>query len=260
MPPGVAGFHFVASEFLQVSDVFNEVDEELRRDQVNKVFRKFLPLIITVMVLVVGGVAGYQSWTWWDAKQKAEAAETFGQANALLEAGQLEAALSAYEAFAASGPKGYAALSKMQAAVASMKLGRSVEAARLYREAAEAFDDPLFADLANLKAVLAVSDQLSLNDLDVRLGPLAGAGRPFRALAREMLAAKAMAEGDLVRARDEYTLLSLSLDVPAGAQQRAQMALSLLGPAPKPIIVETEVTPDPVVEVSDDAKVEETNP
>jgi hypothetical protein len=244
-----------------VSDVFNEVDEELRHEQVNKLFRKFLPLIITLMVLIVGGVAGYQGWTWWSTKQKNEAAETYDGAIKLLEAQKWSEGRTAFEAIANSGPKGYAALAKMQAGAAALREGKSAEAAALYTEAAKAFDDPLFADLANLKAVYSVIADLTLADIDAKLGALAGAGRPYRALARELMASKAMEEGDLDRARDEYTLLSLSLDAPSGAQQRAQIALSLLGPAPKkvePVVVEPQEetnTADPAnPEVAEETK------
>ncbi len=216
-----------------MSDVFNEVDEELRREQLNRVFRKFLPWIITIMVVIVGGVAGYELWTNWDEQRKAAASESYDQASQLLVEKKWDEARTAFEEFAAKAPAGYAALSKMQAAAAAMNGGHSAEAAKLYTEAAQDFDDPLFADLANLKAVLVVYGDLSLDDIDTRLGPLAGAGRPFRALIRELMASKAMDEGNTDRAREEYQFLSLSLDTPSGAQQRAQIALSLLGPAPK---------------------------
>ncbi|VAV87358.1 hypothetical protein MNBD_ALPHA06-154 [hydrothermal vent metagenome] len=225
-----------------MSDVFNEVDEELRKEQADKLFRKFLPLIIAVVVLIVGGVSGVQGWSWWQAKQKAEAAETYDAAKKLLDAEEYAQAKKAFLEIAQTGPKGYAGLAKMQAAIVSMKQANPAEADKLFSEAAKEFDDPLFADMATLKAVMAVADKMSLTAIDARLGPLAGAGRPFRALAREMIASKAMQDGDLERAREEYNFLSLSLDAPSGVQQRAQIALALLGPAPKP-----EPAPETVV-------------
>lgn len=235
-----------------MSDVFNEVDEELRREQANRIFRKFLPLIIIIVVVIVGGVSWYQGWGWWQAKQKAEAAETYTAAAQLLEDEKFDEALLAFQEFSNSGPKGYAALAKMQAAIATMKMGKSAEAAALFTEAATAFDSQLLSDLASLKAVMVVVEDMTLADLDARLGPMASAGRPFRALARELIASKAMEEGSTDRAREEFTLLSYSLDAPAGTRQRAQIALSLLGPAPK-------IEPMSDTELNQDVTLEETS-
>jgi len=225
-----------------VSDVFNEVDEELRKEQASRLARRFLPLMIVAVVLIVGGVAGFQGWDWWQTKQKAQAADSYWQAKKLLDGGNLPNAQLSFEAIAANGPAGYAALAKMQAAIAATKLGQTAQAAKLYTDAANSFDDPLFADLAHLKAAIVVADEMSFADIEARLTPLAGAGRPFRAMAREMIAAKAMSTGDLRRARTEYTLLSFALDAPAGVQQRANMALSLLGP--EPVVRQPETVDD----------------
>ncbi|MBL4617896.1 MAG: tetratricopeptide repeat protein [Robiginitomaculum sp.] len=240
-----------------MSDVFNEVDEELRKEVANRLFRKFLPLIIIVVVLIVGGVAGYQANDWWQTKQKSEAAEAYTSAAKLLEEGNYQEALIAFRDFAATGPKGYAALSKMQAAIATMKMGKNIEAATLFTEAAKDMDDPLFSDLATIKSVMIVFDLLTLTDLEAKLSKVSGAGRPYRSMARELLAFKAMEDGDLDRAREEFTLLSFSLDAPSGTAQRAKMALSLLGPAPAKVKPEPIIIPEP--DLTPDNTLEDTN-
>ncbi len=222
-----------------MSDVFNEVDEELRREQANRLFKRFLPYIIALIVVIVGGVSAVQGWTWWQEKQRSEAADTYARAAKLLEQKDFAAAAAAFTDFAQTGPSGYAALSKVQAAIATMNMGRKAEAAKLFTEAASAFDDPLFSDLAMLKAVMVVYDEISLADMDAKLGPLMEPGRPFRALARELMASKSMDEGDFTRARQEYSVLSMAFDAPSGTRQRAQMALSLLGPAPEEALLES---------------------
>jgi len=232
-----------------VSDVFNEVDEELRREQANRLFKRFLPFIIALVVVIVAAVSGAQGWMWWQEKQRSEAANTYAQAAKLLEQGDYRQAAAAFTAFAKTGPAGYAALSEMQAAVATMNMGLRAKAATLFTEAGNGFDDPLFSDLANLKAVMVVAEEISLADMDAKLSELAGPGRPFRALARELLASKALEEGDFTRAREEYTVLSMALDAPAGTRQRAQMALALLGPAPEKALLDavSNLAENPVV-------------
>lgn len=240
-----------------MSDVFNEVDEELRKEVANRLFRRFLPLIIAVVVIIVGGVASLQGYEWWQTKQKSEAAEAYTSAAKLLEDGKYQEALTEFKAFAKTGPKGYAGLSTMQAAVATMKMGKNIESAVLFTEAANSIDDPLFSDLATIKSVMIVFDVLTLSDLEAKLSAVSGAGRPYRSMARELLAFKAMEEGNLARAREEFTLLSFSLDAPSGTAQRAKMALSLLGPAPKVIEPEPIIIPEP--DLTPDTTIEETN-
>ncbi len=46
-----------------------EVDEELRRDQLKALWKRFAPLIIGVCVLVVAVTAGYRGWIWWHERQ-----------------------------------------------------------------------------------------------------------------------------------------------------------------------------------------------
>jgi len=216
-----------------VSDVFNEVDEELRRDKAQELFTRFRPAIILATLAIVLGVSGYKGWQWYDTQQKAQAAERYTAASKLLKAGNLDAAEKAFEAFAADAPKGYAALAKMEMAAIKAQTGKSAEAAQLYMQAADAFTDPLYKDLATLRAVMVVADDLSLADLDAKLSLLTGPGRPFRFTARELLAAKAFEEGNLARAREDYTYLSLALDAPSGARTRAGQALALMGPEPE---------------------------
>jgi hypothetical protein len=217
-----------------VSDVFNEVDEELRRDKAQELFTRYRPLMVAVTLAIILGVSGYKGWEWYSAKQQAAAAETFAAASALLAAGDFVAAEKAFTEFTANAPKGYAALATMELAAIKAQTGQAVEAATLYTKAASEFNDPLYHDLASLKAVMVVVDSLSLAGMDAKLALLTGPGRPFRFTARELLAAKAFEEGDLARARDDYSYLALALDAPAGARTRAQQALAVLGPAPEP--------------------------
>ena len=218
-----------------MSDVFNEVDEELRRDKTQELFTRYRPLMIAVTLAIVLGVSGYKGLEYYQAQEQSRAAEGFNHAATLLQVGDVAAAEAAYAQFSKDGPKGYAALALMEQAAIKAQTGKPAEAAQLYSQAADAFNDPLYKDLATLRAVLVVADSLELADLEAKLSLLTGPGRPFRFTARELLAAKAFEEGNLNRARDDYTYLSMALDAPSGARNRAAQALAVLGPAPKEV-------------------------
>ncbi len=215
-----------------MSDIFNEVDEELRRDRAVELFNRYRPHMIILTLAIVLGVSGYKSWQWYSARKQARASEAFSAAEHLLENGAYKDAEKAFAEFAAKAPRGYKAMAMLEEAAAAARTGKTAEAAKLYMQASKSLTDPLYKDLAILRAALATADELSLADLDARLSPLTGPGRPYRFTARELLAAKAFEEGDLKRARQEYSYLSLALDAPTGARNRAGQALAVLGPEP----------------------------
>ncbi|PHS23466.1 MAG: hypothetical protein COA84_11075 [Robiginitomaculum sp.] len=232
------GSHFApvkATGLYSVSDVFNEVDEELRRDKAHELFTRYRPFIIVVTLAIVLGVSGYKGWQWNTTQQKADAAERYTAASRLLATGDYAGAEKALESFKDGASKGYRGLTLMQLASIKAQAGKTAEAAALYTQAADEFSDPLYKDISQLRAVMVVADQLSLADMDAKLALLTGPGRPFRFTARELLAAKAFEEGNLSRAREDYNYLSFALDAPTGARNRASQALALLGPEPQAV-------------------------
>ena len=56
-----------------MSDIFSEVDEEVRREQLRKLWERYGFLLIAACVLLVAGVAGWRGYEWWEAKWAAEA-------------------------------------------------------------------------------------------------------------------------------------------------------------------------------------------
>ncbi len=58
--------------------------------------------------------------------------------------------------------------------------------------------------------------------------PLAAAGEPFRATARELLALLALREGDRTDARALYTKIADDREAPSGLRQRATQMLTAL--------------------------------
>lgn len=217
-----------------MSDIFNEVDEELRRDQVEGLFRRYLPHMIALALVVVAGVAGREAWNWYQVQRETKEANTYAAASQLLKDGKGKQALAAFEQIAKSGPEGYANMALLQAAGSALSSGETANAVSLYKQAAQKMDDPLFKDLATIKAVMIQYDSLKFDELEKELDEASQPGRPYRALARELIASKALSVGKLDRARSEYKSLEQSLDTSSGVLQRAQTVLALMGPEPEP--------------------------
>ena len=63
-----------------MSELFDEVDEEVRRDQLKKLWDKYSIFIIALALLVVAGVGGWRGYQYLEAKKAAEAGAAFDRA------------------------------------------------------------------------------------------------------------------------------------------------------------------------------------
>ena len=211
-------------------DFINEVNEGLARDKWTARWKAAQPWVFGGIFAVLAGVGGFEAWKW----QRAEAIESeavkFHTAATALEGGKPAEAIPVLKEMA-GGDSGFAVL-------AGNMLGEAERASGAEPAAiAAAFDtvadeDGVFADLAALKAAYALADTATLADLETRLKPLVEQGGGVGALARELLAAKALDTGDTERARADYQALTLDLDAPQQLQNRARQALLTLPKAP----------------------------
>lgn len=209
-------------------DVFDEVEEELRRERYQAALRRYGPWVAGAAAAIVLGVAGYQFWDWRSGQGAAEASDQYMAAAASLEEGNLSTADAGFADLAESGPRGYAALALMRRGEIALQQGNADQAAQYFSAAAERSPEPLTRQLAQYKAALAQFETLSYDDVRVRLSPLTEGASPFAALARELIAAAALRAERWEEARRAYELLTVSLDAPPGVSRRAAEALTYI--------------------------------
>ncbi len=221
-------------------DFINEVNEGLARDQWSARWKAAQPWIFGGIAAIIAGVGGYEAWKWYRSQSVESEAVKYHAAVTALEQGKPADAIPVLKDLASS-KGGFSVL-------AGNLLGEAEKANGAEPAAiAAAFDtvssrEGVFGDLAALKAAYALADTATLADLDARLKPLVDRGGGAGALARELLAAKALASGEIERARGDYQALSLDLDAPQQLQNRARQALLTL---PKPAAAQAEPAPAP---------------
>jgi hypothetical protein len=211
-------------------DVFlREVDEELRREQITKLFERYGVYIIGVAVLILVGIGGTK---WWQYRTAAEAEATgarFHAAAQLAAAGKSDEALASLSAITADGGDGYRALARLRAAGGLSVQGKTAEAVARYEAlAADAKAEPLLRDYATLQAALSKSDSADWAEMETRLGPLLAGTSPWRSFAREARALSAMKAGKSDIARQELESLLGDRTVPAALGERVQLLLVVL--------------------------------
>lgn len=215
-----------------MADIFDEVDEELRAERARKLWQRYGGLITAVLLLVLGGVAGWQGWEWWRNRQTMQAATAYLEAQRATEAeGADYGAMAArFEAIAASAPPGYRTLARLRAAALRAEVGQREEARALWDAvAADTAADPLYRDLASLLWALHGVDTADPAVLAARIEPLTRPNNAWRASARELQGLVALRRGDNAAARETLRALANDTTAPQGIRDRAGRIASGIG-------------------------------
>ena len=216
-----------------MSEVFDEVDEELRREQIKKIWDRYSFLIVGVAVLIVAGVGGWRGYEYLEAKKAAEAGAAFQSAVVLAESNKHAEAEAAFNKIAADGAKGYRSLAMVRAAAEAA--ARDPQAAvKLYD--AIAADGSISApeqDLARVRAAGLSMETSPYDAMRQRLEPATGPDRTYRHTAREMLALSAWRANDAVAARGWLDMMGNDPSTPSSMRSRAEALQALLPPAAK---------------------------
>jgi hypothetical protein len=218
-----------------VSELFDEVDEEVRREQLKKLWDKYSIYFIALMVLIVAGVAGWRGYQYLETKKAAEAGAAFEKAVELSEQDKHADAEKAFTELAAKAPSGYRTLARLRAAAGA--------AARDPKAAAKMYDDLAadrsvggeWQDLAKIRAAGLVLDSASYADMQQRLESSAApkSTATFRHSAREMLALSAWRNNDMTAARKWLEAIAEDGETPPGLRSRAEALQALLPPVAK---------------------------
>jgi hypothetical protein len=216
-----------------VSDIFNEIDEDLRADRARRLFQRYGGVIVALAVVAVAAVGGYEAWKWYQARESARVAAVYVAAQAVADgpagAGRQEA-LAGFAQVAGDTAVGYRTLARLRAAALKADASDRAGALALWDVVAgDTGADPLLRDLANLQWALHQIDAGDPAAVSARLAPLARADNAWHALADEGLALLAMRQGQTDVARDILKRLSQDVTTPDGVRGRANGLLARLG-------------------------------
>ncbi|HEY3639959.1 MAG TPA: tetratricopeptide repeat protein [Xanthobacteraceae bacterium] len=211
-----------------MSDIFQEVDEEVRREQFKKLWERYQVYFIAAAVLVVLAVAGWRAYDWWETKKAAEAGAAFEAAIALSEQGKHADAEAAFAKIAESSTTTYRSLALMRAAAELAQTDPKAAVAAYDKIAANSSVSPELRDLAGLRAGALLVDNGSFADARQRLEPLTEADHTFKHTARELLALAAWRAGDTAAARHWIEMISTDPGTPPDERNRMEMLSALM--------------------------------
>ena len=207
-----------------MADIFDEIDEDLKRDQMQMLWARYGKIVMAVVAAIVLLVALRQGYTAWQTSQSEASASAYQQA---LKSGNVVAAL---EAGRGQLTDGYAMLAQFQIAAEQAATDDFTAAEASYLAlASDASLDPLYQQAATLLSVMVAPQDADVSALAARLSDLETAAGPWQAMALETGAGLALRHGDKDAAMAKYKKLAEMADVPAGMRQRAERMIVMLG-------------------------------
>jgi hypothetical protein len=217
---------------IAVSDTdsfIQEVTEEVRRDQLFKVIRKYGWVAIALVILIVGGAA-YREYS--VAKERATA-QTFGsEILAALGKDAHTDRVAALNTITAPDATGQALLAMLVASELGADGDAAGAVAALDAVSNDMSVEQRYRDIANLKRLMRDDAGLDAAARREGLEYLAVAGNPLRLLATEQLALLDLSEGNAEAAINRLSEILQDAELTQGLRQRASQMMIALGQDP----------------------------
>jgi hypothetical protein len=215
-----------------MSDIFREIDEEVRRDKATAVFKKYGNVFITIAVLAVAGVGGWQFWQQQERKKAEAVGAKFEAAIRASRDNDASAAEATLTELAANAPAGYRQLSRFRLAAEVGKRDAAAGAAAFDALANDASLDQYYRDLARVRAGLLRIDIVPYAELRKELEPLATPTGLWRHSAREFLGISALKANLFEDAGRWFDAVVADPQSPQVLRQRVELYLTLVRGGP----------------------------
>jgi hypothetical protein len=207
-----------------------EVDENLRRDQLQGVARRFGPLIVAGVVLLLVAVGG---WLYWQDKQQKDAARDSEQLAVIYKdigASNMATVPQRLDALAAGGGDAIRASALFTRAAVALEQNDRPAALAKYREVADDKGLPApYRDLALIRATTLEFDALRPEQVIARMQPLTKPGNPWYGSAGELTGMALIKQGKKLEAGRQFAAIAADRQAPDSIRARAVQIAGTLG-------------------------------
>jgi hypothetical protein len=204
-----------------------QIQEEVRREQLQKIWERYNALIIGAVVLFLVAVGTYKFLE----NRRMTSAQTdgakFAAAEDLSNEKKNDDAEKAFAELAKSGTAGYAALAKLQLAGMQVKAGKTADAIATYESLVkQSGADQLLKSFAQLQAASLRMPDADYSEIQNRLTPLIGDDKPYSKSARELLGVAAYEAKKYDAARKYLEPLLVDEGVGPAQQERVKIVMA----------------------------------
>ena len=206
-----------------------EIDEELRREQLLKLWDKYGTYVLAAVLLMILGVGGWKYYQGRVLQANQTASTQYLVALTEFGAKRTSEAQKTLEDLVPNAPAGYAVLARLRLAANDGAEGNTLDAVAAYdRIAKDESVDPILQDFARLQIAMLKFDTITFPELRNQLSPLANDRSPWRYSARELLGMGAAKAGLPDEARSHFQRLLSDRAAPPGVTERARVMVALL--------------------------------
>ena len=210
-----------------MSDIFREVEEEVRRERLEKIWKQYGDYIIAGVAAAVIAGAGFVLWQRYQENRSATASAEYDAAVQLAGTNPT-AAIGAFDKIAATAPGGYANLAKFAEADTLLIVGQRNRAVSIYESLGGGGDESLIGSAARIRAAWSIAEFAPRQAIEKLVSPLAQATSPWRFAANEVLAYADYRIGDYRKAEKEFDALASDPGAPRALKMRASAMADLI--------------------------------
>lgn len=211
----------------QDDGLLREVEEELRRERLEKIWKEYGTYVIAAAAFVVLAVAGYKFWESQRLAAAQDAGSRYEEVLLLLNDKKEGSAEKELEKIAVEGAGGYRALAQLQLAGVQARQGKKAEALATYEALGnDGSADTMLRDFARLQAAGLRAGEADFTEMENRLTPLMVDDSPWRYSARELLGLAAFRAGKTSEARTILTPLFVDQQTPQSVAERVQIVMA----------------------------------
>ena len=207
-----------------------EVDENLRRDQMQDFFKRYGALLIIAVILFLVASGGFIWWKQHEVKRSGAEVEKLAAIYKDVGSGKMDQAPQQLDELAKSGSKAVRASALFARGALALQQNDTKLAASTYKSIADDSGLPKpYRDAALVRQTALDFDQLQPGDVIARLQPLAKPGEPWFGSAGEMTALALVKQGKRQEAGQLYAAIAKDQGVPQTIRARAIQVAGSLG-------------------------------
>ncbi|HYI42321.1 MAG TPA: tetratricopeptide repeat protein [Sphingomicrobium sp.] len=209
---------------------YREVDEELRKEQLGGLWKRYGPLVTIALLLLLAALGGYLFWKNQQAERAGQRGEALVSAFDDVQAGKAKQAVPKLEQIAKEGDPGYRAAALLTKADIALQEGNNQAAVATFRQVANDGDiaEP-YRQLALIRQTTVEFDRLPPAEVVRRLQPMAQAGNPWFGSAGELVALAHLKQKQPQRAAPIFAALAKDETLPSSIRSRAMQMAGALG-------------------------------
>jgi hypothetical protein len=214
-----------------LSDIFREIDEELRRDNLAQLWKKYGHYVIGLAVLIVVATAAIVGWRTYQEKQREGQGGEYASALDLARQGKDADAAAAFASLAQKADAGRAVLARFEEAASKVNSGDVPGAIVVYDQlASDKSVDAAFRDAATLLSARYTLDKGDSQTAIAKVQPLTAPSNAWHGLALELTALAELKSGDKTKAQKDFDSLGKDTTAAQAVRQRAAAMAEALAP------------------------------